>query len=69
MNAGNERGDDGATRIAGMHDEELVRRLRERDAHAFGVILDDWSPGMLRLARTFAPARRPRRCCRTTGSR
>ncbi len=36
-----------------MDDAELVGRLRERDAEAFGVILDAWSPGMLRLARTF----------------
>jgi RNA polymerase sigma-70 factor (ECF subfamily) len=36
-----------------MDDAELVRRLRERDETAFAVILDAWSPGMLRLARTF----------------
>ncbi len=53
MSAGNEEGNDRAKPIAGMDDEELIRRLRERDAGAFGVILDAWSPGMLRLARTF----------------
>ena len=34
-------------------DEELVRRLRAGDEAAFGLVLDQWSPGMLRLARSF----------------
>ncbi len=34
-------------------DEELVRRLRAGDETAFGLVLDRWSPGMLRLARSF----------------
>ena len=34
-------------------DEELVRRLRAGDEAAFGLVLDRWSPGMLRLARSF----------------
>jgi RNA polymerase sigma-70 factor (ECF subfamily) len=34
-------------------DEELVARLRGRDEDAFALVLDAWSPGMLRLARSF----------------
>jgi RNA polymerase sigma-70 factor, ECF subfamily len=34
-------------------DQELVRRLRAGDEAAFGLVLDRWSPGMLRLARSF----------------
>ncbi|MGS0686170.1 RNA polymerase sigma factor [Nakamurella sp. GG22] len=36
-----------------MDDAELLQRLRERDSGAFAVILDAWSPGMVRLAGTF----------------
>jgi RNA polymerase sigma-70 factor (ECF subfamily) len=34
-------------------DAELVALLRERDEAAFGLVLDAWSPGMLRVARGF----------------
>jgi RNA polymerase sigma-70 factor, ECF subfamily len=34
-------------------DGELVARLRAGDEAAFGLVLDAWSPGMLRLARSF----------------
>ncbi|MBN6033933.1 RNA polymerase sigma factor [Amycolatopsis sp. 195334CR] len=34
-------------------DEELVARLRARDEAAFALVLDSWSPGLLRLARSF----------------
>jgi RNA polymerase sigma-70 factor, ECF subfamily len=34
-------------------DGELVARLRARDEQLFALVLDRWSPGMLRLARTF----------------
>jgi RNA polymerase sigma-70 factor (ECF subfamily) len=34
-------------------DAELVTRLRAGDEAAFALVLDDWSPGMLRLARSF----------------
>ncbi|MEY9874623.1 RNA polymerase sigma-70 factor (ECF subfamily) [Streptacidiphilus sp. MAP12-33] len=34
-------------------DDELVERLRGGDETAFGLVLDHWSPSMLRLARSF----------------
>lgn len=34
-------------------DEVLVVRLRDRDEAAFALMVDAWSAGMLRLARTF----------------
>ncbi len=34
-------------------DAELVRRLCDRDEAAFALLLDAWSAGMLRLARSF----------------
>lgn len=34
-------------------DTDLVARLRARDEQAYVAILDDWSDGMLRLAREF----------------
>lgn len=34
-------------------DTELVARLRDRDEAAFVLVLEAWSPGMLRLARSF----------------
>ena len=34
-------------------DEELVARLRDGDESAFALVLDCWSGGMLRLARSF----------------
>jgi RNA polymerase sigma-70 factor (ECF subfamily) len=34
-------------------DEQLLVRLRARDESAFALVLDAWSPGMLRLARTL----------------
>jgi RNA polymerase sigma-70 factor, ECF subfamily len=37
----------------GPGDAELVARLRDRDEAAFALVLDAWSPGMLRLARSF----------------
>jgi RNA polymerase sigma-70 factor, ECF subfamily len=40
-------------RVAVPPDAELVDRLRGGDEEAFALVLDDWSPGMLRLARSF----------------
>ena len=34
-------------------DADLVTRLRDRDEAAFTLVMDAWSPGMLRLARSF----------------
>jgi RNA polymerase sigma-70 factor (ECF subfamily) len=34
-------------------DDVLVRRLQSGDETAFGLVLDSWSGGMLRLARSF----------------
>jgi RNA polymerase sigma-70 factor (ECF subfamily) len=34
-------------------DQELLRRLRERDQAAFAEMLDAWSPGLLRVARAY----------------
>jgi RNA polymerase sigma-70 factor, ECF subfamily len=34
-------------------DEVLVARLRARDAATFALLVDSWSPGMQRLARSF----------------
>jgi len=34
-------------------DEELTARLRDRDEVAFALLVDAWSSGMLRLARSF----------------
>src|SRR2546430_17563273 len=34
-------------------DAELAARLCSRDAAAFALVLDTWSAGMLRLARSF----------------
>jgi RNA polymerase sigma-70 factor (ECF subfamily) len=34
-------------------DADLVDRLRAGDEAAFAAVVDDWSPGMLRVARTF----------------
>ncbi len=34
-------------------DAELVQRLCDRDEAAFALLLDAWSAGMLRLARSF----------------
>jgi len=36
---------------------ELLRRLRDRDEHAFAELVRAWSPSMLRLARTYTPSR------------
>jgi RNA polymerase sigma-70 factor (ECF subfamily) len=36
-----------------VRDAELVGRLRDGDEAAFTLVLDQWSPGMLRLARSF----------------
>jgi RNA polymerase sigma-70 factor, ECF subfamily len=36
-----------------VRDAELVGRLRDGDEAAFALVLDQWSPGMLRLARSF----------------
>ena len=41
------------TRVALPSDAELVRRLRDRDEAAFALVLDAWSAGMQRLARSF----------------
>jgi RNA polymerase sigma-70 factor, ECF subfamily len=38
-------------------DGELVALLRARDEDAFVLVLDAWSPGMLRLARSFVSTR------------
>jgi RNA polymerase sigma-70 factor (ECF subfamily) len=40
-------------RVALPPDAELVGRLRDGDEAAFALVLDQWSPGMLRLARSF----------------
>ena len=34
-------------------DDELVARLRDGDDSAFALMLDAWSDGLLRLARSF----------------
>jgi RNA polymerase sigma-70 factor, ECF subfamily len=34
-------------------DEELAARLQDRDEAAFASLVDSWSSGMLRLARSF----------------
>jgi RNA polymerase sigma-70 factor, ECF subfamily len=36
-----------------VRDAELVGRLRDGDEAAFALVLDQWSPSMLRLARSF----------------
>jgi RNA polymerase sigma-70 factor (ECF subfamily) len=36
-----------------VRDAELVDRLRDGDEAAFALVLDQWSPSMLRLARSF----------------
>jgi RNA polymerase sigma-70 factor, ECF subfamily len=38
-------------------DEELVARLRDRDEAAFALLVDTWSGGMGRLARSFVATR------------
>jgi RNA polymerase sigma-70 factor (ECF subfamily) len=38
-------------------DTELVDRLRAGDAAAFAQLVEDWSPSMLRLARTYVSTR------------
>lgn len=38
-------------------DAELVTRLRDRDEAAFTLLVDAWSGGMLRLARSFVATR------------
>src|ERR1700754_177584 len=40
-------------RVAVAREAELVSRLRDGDQAAFALVLDEWSPGMLRLARSF----------------
>jgi RNA polymerase sigma-70 factor (ECF subfamily) len=40
-------------RMALPPEAELVGRLRDGDEAAFALVLDQWSPGMLRLARSF----------------
>lgn len=40
-------------RVALPPEAELVSRLRDHDEAAFALLLDQWSPGMLRLARSF----------------
>jgi RNA polymerase sigma-70 factor, ECF subfamily len=40
-------------RIVLPPEAELVGRLRDGDEAAFALVLDQWSPGMLRLARSF----------------
>jgi RNA polymerase sigma-70 factor, ECF subfamily len=42
-----------ACRVARVRDAELVGRLRDGDEAAFALVLDQWSPSMLRLARSF----------------
>lgn len=37
-------------------DDELVARLRNGDDRAFALVLDAWSDGLLRLARSFVPS-------------
>jgi RNA polymerase sigma-70 factor (ECF subfamily) len=38
-------------------DDELLRRLQQRDEATFVLVLDAWSPGMLRLARSLVTTR------------
>lgn len=45
--------DTGSSRQAMPPDDVLVGRLLARDEAAFGLLLDAWSGGMLRLARSF----------------
>jgi RNA polymerase sigma-70 factor, ECF subfamily len=40
-------------RIGLPPDAELLARLKDGDESAFALVLDQWSPGMLRLARSF----------------
>ena len=40
-------------RVVGEHETELVDRLRAGDADAFAQLVEDWTPSMLRLARTY----------------
>lgn len=42
-----------ADRVGLPPDDELIARLKDRDEAAFGLLLDAWSGGMLRLARSF----------------
>lgn len=46
-----------ATLTRVLADAELVARLRARDESAFVLVLDEWSAGMLRLARSFVSTR------------
>ena len=39
--------------VVGEDETELVDRLRAGDADAFAQLVEDWSPSMLRLARTY----------------
>jgi len=39
----------------GEFDAALLARLRKGDEQAFSYIIDQWSPGMLRLARCYVP--------------
>src|SRR3989337_2489800 len=34
-------------------DDELIVRLRDRDESAFAILVDAWSPGMTRVARSI----------------
>src|SRR3954467_6835947 len=43
------------SRVSGVDDAELVRRLRARDEEVFAELVERWSPSMLRLARPHAP--------------
>jgi hypothetical protein len=38
---------------AGTGDAELLERLRARDVNAFAAIVNGWSPGMIRVARSY----------------
>jgi RNA polymerase sigma-70 factor, ECF subfamily len=42
-----------AVRVGVPPEAELVGRLKDGDEAAFALVLDQWSPGMLRLARSF----------------
>jgi RNA polymerase sigma-70 factor, ECF subfamily len=39
--------------VVGEHETELVDRLRAGDADTFAQLVEDWTPSMLRLARTY----------------
>ncbi len=45
------------SRVRVVDQAELLQRLRARDERAFAELVREWSPAMLRLARTHTPSR------------